>query len=209
MVTIFATLGWEPKSVIPSIKIRDNVEELVLYYSPDEKGEKAYKELWDFCSSIDLGLKPTKLKDPFDLIKIANAIRKALKKYAKKEIIFNITGGTKVMSSAALLACILEGVPTVYCNEKTGKEEPLPLMQIKYKEFLSTQQKEILKIIKELGERCTSVAVAKKANLKKATVSHHIKELENKGLIIMETSKEDARKKFLKIAESVELLLSD
>ena len=181
----------------------------MVYYSPDEKGEKAYQELWGYCSKMNLPLKPTKLKAPFDLIKTANEIRKDLKAYAKKDIIFNITGGTKVMASGALLACILEGKPAVYCNEKTGKEEPLPLMQIKYEDFLSEQQRKILKIIKELGEKCTAVAVAKKAALKKATVSHHIKELEDRGLITIETSKEDSRKKFLKISESVELLVSD
>lgn len=209
MVTIFATLGWEPKSVIPSIKSRDNVEELIVYCSPDKKGEAAWQKLWEYCSSIDLSVKPVKLKDQFDLIKIANEIRKDLKKCSGKDVIFNITGGTKVMSSAALLACILEGIPAVYCNEKTGKEEPLPLMQIKYEDFLSEQQKKILKIIKELGENCTAVGVAKKANLKKATVAHHAKELADRGLISIETSKEDSRKKYLKLVESVELLVSD
>ena len=209
MVTIFATLGWEPKSVIPSLKIRDNVEKLVVYYSLDMRGEKAYQKLWEYCGSINLALKPVKLKDQFDLIKIANKIRKDIKTYAGKEIIFNITGGTKVMSSAALLACIMEGIPAVYCNEKTGMEESLPLMQIKYEDFLSTPQKRILRIIKELGENCTAVMIAEKANLRKATVSHHVKELENRGLVIIETSKEDSRKKYLKLAESVALLIGD
>lgn len=207
MVTIFATLGWEPKSVIPSLKIRDNVEKLIVYHSPDKKGEYAYEKLWGYCSSIKLPLTPVKLRDQFDLIKTAKEIRKELRKYAGKEIIFNITGGTKVMSSAALLACILEAVPAVYCNENTGKEEALPLLQIRYKDFLTKPQKNILMIIKQLGGECNAVDIAKETGLRKATVSHHIKQLEEMGLVVVETSKKDSRKKSVKLLESVELLL--
>ncbi|MCG2717697.1 MAG: CRISPR-associated CARF protein Csa3 [Nanoarchaeota archaeon] len=207
MVTIFATLGWEPKSVIPSLKIRDNVEKLIVYHSPDKKGESAYEKLWEYCSNIKLPLKSVKLENQFDLIKTAKEIRKDLRKYAGKEIIFNITGGTKVMSSAALLACILEAVPAVYCNEKTGKEETLPLLQIRYEDFLTKPQKNILTVIKQLGGECNAVDIAKKTGLRKATVSHHIKQLEEAGLVVVETSKKDTRKKSVKLLESVELLL--
>ena len=207
MVTIFATLGWEPKSVIPSLKIRDNVEKLIVYYSPDKKGESACEKLWGYCSSIKLPLKSVKLENQFDLIKTAKEIRKDLRKYSGKDIVFNITGGTKVMSSAALLACILEAVPAVYCNEKTGKEETLPLLQIRYKDFLTKPQKNILTVIKQLGGECNAVDIAKETGLRKATVSHHIKQLEDMGLVVVETSKKDSRKKSVKRLESVELLL--
>lgn len=208
MVVIFGTLGWEPKALIPSIKTRDNVEKLVVYHSPDKKGVKAYQQLWEYCGGIALPVEPYKLEDQFDLVKTAERIRKDLKAHTGKDVVFNVTGGTKVMASAALLACILEGVPVVYCNERTGAEMTLPLLQIKYEEFLTKPQKRVLQAIKGLGDACNAIDIANKTGLKKPTVSHHVKELEAKGLITVEPTKKDSRKKLIKLVESVNLLLS-
>ena len=125
MSIIFGTLGHRPQSLIPSIKTTENDERVVFYYGGDEEAAKARDEVVEYCKNLRIAVDAVELPDVFDLLGITKRIRADLREWKRrgpKIAVFNIAGGTRPTSSAALLACILEGVPTVYVHDVTYDE---------------------------------------------------------------------------------------
>ena len=220
MAVVFGTLGYRPKSLIPSLRSTKDVEKLVFYFGADRndpeaprKVSEASRTMVDYCSKMGIAVDPVELKDPFDFKGIATRIRKDLRKHKSegKEIaVFNIAGGTRPTSSAALLACILEGVPTVYIHDVTYEEVRLPLLKMEYDQVLSKEEKEILRFLaRDQGLRVTEVELASKLGKHKATMNHHIKNLVKKGAVRLERHPTDQRKKVVRVEDSTELLLGD
>lgn len=220
MAVVFGTLGYRPKSLIPTLRSTQDVEKLVFYFGADKndpdagrKVSDARKTVVDYCVKMGVAVEPVELRDPFDFKEIATRIRKDLRKHKRegKEIaVFNIAGGTRPTSSAALLVCILEGVPTVYIHDVTYEEIHLPLLKMEYDQVLSKEEKEILRFLsRNRGSDVTEVELASKLGKHKATMNHHIKNLVRKGAVRLEKHPQDQRKRVVKVEDSTELLLGD
>jgi CRISPR locus-related DNA-binding protein len=220
MAVVFGTLGYRPKSLIPTLKSTKGVDKLVFYFGADKKDpeaegkvSEARKAVVEYCGKMGIAVDPVELKDPFDFKGIASQIRKDIRKHKKenKEIaVFNIAGGTRPTSSAALLVCILEGVPTVYIHDVTYEEIHLPLLKMEYDQVLSKEEKEILRFLtNHAGTDVTEVGLASKLGKHKATINHHIKNLVKKGAVRLERHPSDQRKKVVRVEDSTELLLGD
>jgi CRISPR locus-related DNA-binding protein len=220
MVAVFGTLGYRPKSLIPTITSTQDVDKVVFYCGADRSDPQAVKkvaeakrQVIDYCNSLKIAVEAVDLDDPFDLKSIALRIRSDVRKHTKegrKIGIFNIAGGTRPTSSAALLVCILEGIPTVYVHDVTYEEIHLPMLRMEYSRILSTEERAILRALlsnrtKELSE----VDLARIVGKHKATVNHHIRNLIRKGAVRLEVDPRDARKKLVSLEESTELLLGE
>jgi CRISPR locus-related DNA-binding protein len=220
MVVIFGTLGYRPKSLIPTIRSTPDVQKVVFYCGADrsdpdavKKVSEARKAVVDYCRTMKISVDAVDLDDPFDFKNIALRIRGDIRKHKRegKEIaVFNIAGGTRPTSSAALLACILEGIPTVYVHDVTYEEIHLPLLRMEYNKVLSGEEREILKVLsKGKSKPVTEVELASLVGKHKATINHHIKNLVSKGAVRLEKHPDDMRKKIVRVEESTELLLGD
>lgn len=220
MVVIFGTLGYRPRSLIPTIRSTPEVEKVVFYCGADKADPEAVrnvaeakKAVLDYCRSMKIVADAVELPDPFDFKSVALRIRGDIRKHKKegREIaVFNIAGGTRPTSSAALLACILEGVPTVYVHDVTYEEIRLPLLRMEYGQILSREEREILRVLienrtKDIAEVDLAAIVGKH----KATVNHHLRNLVRKGAVRLEPHRTDSRKKVVRVEESAELLLGD
>jgi CRISPR locus-related DNA-binding protein len=210
MATLFGTLGWRPASLIPSIKSTKGLEKVIFYYSDHERSRKARDQVVEYCEQRNIPVRPIELRDAFDLIQIAKRIRDDVRRersggnaIAK----FNIGGGTRLMSSGALLACVLEGIPTTYVHDDSLAEFPLPLLQIEYSKVLTPKQKETLLFLIGHDGPVTQTELSKELGIHKATVNHHIKELRKKGLVSVTIDPKDSRKKSIEAAPFVELLV--
>ena len=152
-------------------------------------------------------------ENPFDFKSIAMKIKADIRRHkadGEDIAVFNIAGGTRPTSSAALLVCILEGIPTVYVHDLTYDEIHLPLLRMEYRQILSAEEREILKLIARHRSRLLSqVELAELAGKHKATLNHHVKNLIAKGAIKLQNHPEDARKKVVALEDSTELLLGD
>ena len=217
---MFGTLGYRPKSLIPTIRSTPDVDKVVFYCGADKKDPEAVrkvaeakKAVMDYCRSLKLAVDAVELEDPFDFKGIALKIRGDIRKHKKEGkgvAVFNIAGGTRPASSAALLACILEGIPTVYVHDVTYEEIHLPLLRMEYDQVLSGEEREILRrLLKSRLKDITEVELAALLGKHKATVNHHIKNLVAKGALRLEKHPTDSRKKVVKVEESAELLLGD
>ncbi len=206
MTRIFGTLGFTPQKLIPTIRQRDNVEGVVVFHDTHERSRAAAKAVRTYCRDLDVDFEAREL-DAFDVLTCARAIRTRVREAPDDDVVFNITGGTSIISSAALLTCLLEGVRAVTVDERSGGETQLPLLSIRYEEILNEQQRRILRyIIDHPG--CTQSDLAEALGKSKATVSHHVGNLKAKGLLHAEALP-DGRTEALEVIESGELLFLD
>ena len=220
MVAVFGTLGYRPKSLIPTIKSTPEVDKVVFYCGADKNDPEAVKKVaeakkavLDYCARMNIAADAVELEDPFDFKRVALKIRSDIKKHkreGKQIAVFNIAGGTRPTSSAALLTCILEGIPTVYVHDITYEEIQLPLLRMEYNKVLSREEREILKVLLRNKSRdLTEVELARLVGKHKATINHHLRNLISKGAVRLENHKTDSRKKIVRVEESTELLLGD
>ncbi len=220
MSVVFGTLGYRPKSLIPTVKSTPNVEKVVFYYGADPAEPEARKKVSDartavteYCRSMNILSDGIELEDPFDFKRIAKRIRRDIRRHKREGMeisVFNIAGGTRPTSSAALLACILEGVPTVYVHDVTSEEIHLPLLRIEYKDVLSAEEREVLQVLlRNKNRMLTEVELAGLVGKHKATLNHHLRNLVSKGAVRLAKHPTDARKKLVRLEESSELLLGD
>ncbi|HEX9908534.1 MAG TPA: MarR family transcriptional regulator [Thermoplasmata archaeon] len=220
MVAVFGTLGFRPKSLIPTIRSTADVDEVVVYCGSDKadpgsakKVAEARRSVVEYCRNLRIAIEVVDLEDPFDFRSIALRIRADVRKrkQAGKDIgVFNIAGGTRPTSSAALLVCMLEGIPTVYVHDVTYQEIRLPLLRMEYSQVLSGMERTILGIlVNNKGGDLTEVELAKLVGKHKATVNHHLRNLVKKGAVRLERHPKDSRKKIVRLEESTELLLGE
>jgi len=210
MTVLFGTLGWRPQSLIPSIRGTEGLERVVVYHSDHAKSREARSRVIEFCRSLGVPASGVEVSDAFDLLHCASQIRSDVRKEkaSGSSVRFNIAGGTRLMSSAALLVCILEGIPATYVHDETYQEIPLPLLHVAYGEGLTTKQREVLGFLVNNRDRdFTETSLAKSLGVHKATMNHHLRELERKGAIERLPDPDDARQLIVKPAPGMDLLI--
>ncbi len=205
MTVVFGTLGFTPEKLVPTLARRAGVRKLVFYHDHDGRSKAAAERVRAYCRSQRLEVSGVEL-DAFDIIECAHRMRRDIRREGADHVVFNITGGTPVISSAATLACILEGARAVYIDERTKEEVPLPLLSMRYEEFLNPEQRRVLRFVARKGS-CIQADVVKGLRLARATVSHHVSNLKAKQLIDAAPAEGDSRKEILTVRRSAALLL--
>src|SRR5437773_2098931 len=210
MTVLFGTLGWRPQSLLPSIRSTSHLDRVAFYHSDHAKSRDARAKVVEFCRGLGVPCTAVEISDAYDLLQVAGQIRADVRKEksAGMDLRFNIAGGTRLMSSAALLVCILEGIPATYVHDETYQEIPLPLLRISYGEGLTAKQREVLSFLVRNREKdFTETALAKALGVHKATMNHHVRELETKGAITRLSDPADARRLIVKPTPGMELLV--
>src|SRR5436189_5078006 len=210
MTVLFGTLGWRPQSLLPSIRSTSHLDRVVFYHSGHAKSRDARSKVVEFCRGLGIACTAVEVSDAYDLLQVAGQIRADVRKEKSTgmDLRFNIAGGTRLMSSAALLVCILEGIPATYVHDETYQEIPLPLLQISYGEGLTSKQREVLSFLVRNREKdFTETALAKALGVHKATMNHHVRELESKGAVARLSDPHDARRLIVKVAPGMDLLI--
>ena len=211
MTVLFGTLGFRSEALLPAIKSATDVEKIVFYHDHHESSLKAKSDVCSYCEQIGIKAVPIAVDDAFDFLLVAKRMKQDVRRYRKdgEEIVcFNIAGGTKLMSSAALLVSILEGIPATYVHDKTLQPFHLPLLRIKYSETLTTKQRAILRYILDHRDvEFSEKELAGAVGVEKATISHHVSRLVEKGIVTLVPKKGDRRMKIVKVEPAVELLL--
>ncbi|HEY3419082.1 MAG TPA: MarR family transcriptional regulator [Methanomassiliicoccales archaeon] len=211
MVVILGTLGHHPETLLPTIRSTKGVDEVVVFHSDHENSIKAVEEIGRTCHMMEVAFSPRQIPDAFDLVSTAKEIQKTileLRTENKHIAVFNIAGGTRIMSASALLVCTLEGLNAVYVHDDSHKEIPLPLLQIKYSDILTEREKLILRfLLANKGKEVTQRDLADELHLHKATVNHHVKQLIDKRAIHLEDKVGDKRVRPIRVEDSMALLL--
>jgi len=211
MTILFGTLGWRPQSLMPSIKSTPELDKVVFYHSAHEKSRQARAKVIEYCSTLGVPATAYELSDAFNLFQIAQRIREDVAK-ARKDgstpVRFNIAGGTRLMSSAALLVCVLEGIPTTYVHDETNEEIQLPLLRLNYADHLSEKQRAVLSyLVAHRDHPPNETSLAKALGVHKSTMNHHVKQLLSKGMIEVTPDPKDTRAHLIRAAPGAELLV--
>lgn len=211
MTVVMATVGFRPEKVHPVLDREDEKEELVLFYDKDRdtehrgRSKAAARELADHARK--LGVKATLLEiDAFDLVECCRLIRREMLRRKGQDIVLSIAGGTRVLSSAALLAAILEGVRVVHISEKDNAVTPLPMLRLEAGAVLNDEKRKVLAHIRA-HPGCAQRHVAAALKLSKGTVSHHVQGLLRQGLLESKPDPGDSRSRLLQAVPSADILL--
>jgi len=211
MTVLFGTLGFRSEALLPAIKDASDAEKVVFYHDHHESSLKAKSEVCSYCEQLGIKAVPVAVDDAFDFLQLAKEMKQDIRRYRKEGsgiASFNIAGGTKLMSSAALLVSILEGIPATYVHDRTLQPFHLPLLRIKYSETLTTKQREILRyLIDHRDAELSEKELADAIGVEKATINHHVSKLVEKGIVTLVSKKGDRRAKIVKVESAVELLL--
>jgi len=193
--------------MLPTARGQENVTELVYFHDHDPRGKAAASKVRAFCKSN--GIKPTDVEvNAFDILECARRMLREIRKHDRENLIFNITGGTPIISSAATLVCILEGIRAVYIHEETKEQISLPLLTVRYESILNPAQARVLSHVADSGDSgCAQVDIAEGLGLKRSTVSHHVKNLRLQQLVRVEKHPNDTRRDVVFIMPSATLLL--
>ncbi|HNU35868.1 MAG TPA: MarR family transcriptional regulator [Methanomassiliicoccales archaeon] len=211
MVAILGTLGFRAKSLLPTLESTPGVDKVVVFCNDHPRALEALTEVQEVCTIMDIRIDRVAIPDAFDLLQAAKAMRsqvRQLKNDGQEIAVFNIAGGTKMMSAAALLVCAMEGLNSVYVHDETYREIPLPLLKVDYSQLLTTAQKEILMFLwRNRAQPMTQVEIAQGMGKHKATINHHIQVLEGKNILHLVEDPRDRRKKVVRVYDALELML--
>lgn len=204
-MNIYGTLGFTPAKFLPSLRQRSDVERAVVFHDQHADSKKAAQQVALYCRDLGIAFEHHEV-DAFDIVASAAAMQERVRKDDPNQVLFNVTGGTKVVSSAAVLTCILEGLRAVYIHEETHDEIALPLITAPYHKLLSAAQRRVLSFIADHTD-CNQRQLVDALGSTKPTITHHIKELERYGLVEKRPHPEDSRRKLLRVIPSARLLL--
>jgi DNA-binding MarR family transcriptional regulator len=211
MVAILGTLGFRARSLLPTIESTPSLERAVVFCNDHPRALEALAEVDSVCTIMGIELRQVAIPDAFDLLQAARAMRtevRTLRRKGEEIAVFNIAGGTKMMSAAALLICAMEGLNSVYVHDETYQEIPLPLLKVDYSNLLTPAQKEVLTFIwKNRSRPMTQMEIAKGMGRHKATVNHHIQVLEGKGILHLTEDAADRRRKVVTVDDALELMM--
>lgn len=137
------------------------------------------------------------LIDPFGMTDVLAAITSIPRARPNAHLTVNMSGGTNIMASAALVACFMLGADAVYIKEDKGPvrrslEERvirLPVPRVSLGDMKGPQAR-ILQVLRKNARRKTESAVtviSKQLGMTPQLASYHLKKLAGWGLVEFET----------------------
>jgi CRISPR locus-related DNA-binding protein len=123
----------------------------------------------------------------FDFDECLNSMIDILRKESKNRRIIGITGGTKLLSGAAICACWIEGVEAFYVLEKPEEIISLPVPGPGYYKGLEKEEKKVLIALMD-GKKATTV-IGEIADVSTGKVSNSLSELEGYRMVKGEMGK--------------------
>ncbi|MDY6985223.1 MAG: hypothetical protein SVE93_02305 [Candidatus Thermoplasmatota archaeon] len=216
MTVLLATLGFTHQAVMPSLRWAKNLKKVVLFHSKNAKSKEAKEKIREGCKALGVQFEPYEVKDEYALTSIIKEMNEELsrisKEYRNEEIIFNITGGTKMLASAALIICIMKGIKAIYIRETDGEILEVPLLRMKYSDVLTSAEKKTLRGIADICEENGSDEIRLSLIYEKhmrsdSVISTYIKKLEKLGLVETFVKEDNRREKWLKFKDSAKLCL--
>jgi hypothetical protein len=177
---IIIVAGESINKVIPENQVKKDKE----LKSPVELANKLKKDL-ALALNIEVNIEKV---NPFDfqdcLIKLIQILRGIPK---NKDKILNLTGGTNIMSGAAVCAAWIEGVKAFYLREKREAAEGEVVIEIpnlKDKKITEKENEILLYLLeREKDEERIASKVAAGVKVRPNTLTTHLTNLINKGLV--------------------------
>jgi len=213
IVTVFGTLGFDASKFLPVVLKLADVRKVIVYHAPGEtptrekKVQRALETVISSLTASKVAVKLVKLKDPWTVSTMLQAFLEGLAEERPENSAFNLTGGTKTMTVAATLACLITGTRAYYVPEESDSPEPieLPLPSISVRSVLTPGQARALAALSQ-HDFDSMTELAKSLRLSSATVCHHVSRLAQMGAVSQSRGR-DGRVVSTRLTEAGRILL--
>ena len=184
-----STVGKSMEPVINGFRAHSVDRQVLLHSSGTADVARKIKERIE--ALVDRKICELREVDPFDMNGIVGTILEVKNQFADSDISVNITGGTNIMASSALLACSMIGGHAYYVKE--NKTEPnlslkelvidIPMPRVSINE-IGDKQKKIIKFLSTRKGRVDSASIiAESVGGSPQIIGYHLAELREKKLI--------------------------
>jgi len=179
--TLISTVGETEAPILEGIRFCGDIRRIILLSSKDTS-QIAEK----IAEKIQIYEVRHVLVDAFDFSDVVNKIVEVSREQ-EGSLVFDITGGTKIMSSAAVFSASFLNAKVLYIQYKNDKMSPLwvPVVRISLKDYLRPMLISLLKILSE-KDGISYKQIAKTIDLSVVAVSSNMEQLRAKGLVEVE-----------------------
>lgn len=178
---LITTFGFDEDKILSAMRMLA-YDKLVLVTGKDSLEKDGYKRIVEIESGGKNGIE-TILVNVFSFMVCLKKIEETIDKYTKKgnEVLLNVSGGTKVLSDAAMFAAFQKGIKSFHCEEECI-ELPV-ILGLGMKERLSEMQIDVLNRIEDKVENkdFENMLVGEGHSL--ASVQKAIRELKSAGIL--------------------------
>jgi len=191
MVVLYGTLGFSPEKFLGAIPaVGGKIERAVVYTAAEQvahvkKSEAAFRKVRGALKAIVISCEHRRFSSPWNFDEIARTLIQDLSREDPRNVVFNLTGGPKTMTVAATIACLVHGVRVLYVPEESGSigaPFTLPLLRIRYSDFLTETQTKLLNEVRKHEPRSLA-ELASILGRSNATITFHAQKLEEIGAL--------------------------
>lgn len=174
--TLIATMGFDERHVLPSLRLMP-YDRLVVVAGRETFRSAGYRQL----KALEPGLRSVAV-DPFDLGGSLASIRAVIQASVREgPVRISATGGTKILTGAAILAAFQEGVEAWYCDPDPVR---LPVLRgVRLQEAFSPAERAIARLLRDPVAHDRLVAAAAAHGFARRTVLGGVRSLVEKGLV--------------------------
>ncbi len=172
-------MGFDERHVLPSLRLMP-YDRLILVAGRDTFRSAGFRRL----KALEPELRTVRV-DPFDLTDALESIREAVRRAAAEgPVRISASGGTKILTNAAILAAFQEGVETWYCDPEPVR---LPVLcGVRIGAAFSAAERAIARALHSPIRHDRLLAVIRDQGFARRTVLGAVHSLAAKGLIELE-----------------------
>jgi len=174
--TLIATMGFDERHVLPSLRLLP-YDRLVLVAGRDTVRSAGFRRL----RALEPTLRIVRV-DPFDLMGSLESIRGTIRSAAADgSVRISASGGTKILTNAAILAAFQEGVEAWYCDPDPVR---LPVLQgVSLDAAFSSAERAIARVLHGPITHDRLVSAVASQGFARRTVLGALQSLAGKGLV--------------------------
>lgn len=201
-VKLFANMGFTPEMIWPSIRRRPDLESIFLFHGSEPPTKKALEVVQAEAKKFDVPVRKM-LIDVFDPTIAFSAYLKQFKGLpVPRDVVFNMAGGTGIVTAAATAFCSALRVPMVYVRRDTLEEIELPRSLFGYRYRFLDSHTQVLGAIRDGNAQVKTLDKAMR--LSQGRISVLVQELEEGGYL---RSRREGREKFLELTPFAQIVL--
>jgi len=172
-------MGFDERHVLPSLRLMP-YDRLILVAGRETFRSAGFRRL----KALEPELRAVRV-DPFDLTDALESIREAVRRAAAEgPVRISASGGTKILTNAAILAAFQEGVETWYCDPEPVR---LPVLcGVRIGAAFSAAERAIARALHSPIRHDRLLAVIRDQGFARRTVLGAVHSLAAKGLIELE-----------------------
>jgi len=177
--TLIATMGFDERHVLPSLRLMP-YDRLILVAGRDTFRSAGFRRL----KVLEPELRIVRV-DPFDLLDALESIRGTIRRTAADgPVRISASGGTKILTNAAILAAFQEGVEAWYCDPDPVR---LPVLRgVRLGAAFSVAERAIARALRGPMRHDRLVAAVSARGFARRTVLGAVRSLAAKGLVELE-----------------------